>query len=65
MAPRQLGRAALACDDDGVQARQDGPVRLLEQEGLTYYFEHGRSEVVLAITDMPGVSPMSMSILYS
>jgi type VI secretion system secreted protein VgrG len=32
--------------------------RLLEDEGLTYYFEHGQDQVVLAITDKPGVSPM-------
>jgi type VI secretion system secreted protein VgrG len=32
--------------------------RLLEAEGLSYYFEHGRDQVTLAITDMPGVSPM-------
>jgi len=32
--------------------------RLLEDEGLTYYFEHGRDQVVLTITDLPGVSPM-------
>jgi type VI secretion system secreted protein VgrG len=32
--------------------------RLLEDEGLSYYFEHGQDQVVLAITDQPGVSPM-------
>ncbi len=32
--------------------------RLLEDEGLTYYFEHAQDQVVLAITDLPGVSPM-------
>jgi type VI secretion system secreted protein VgrG len=32
--------------------------RLLEQEGLSYGFEHGRDQVVLAITDRPGVSPL-------
>lgn len=32
--------------------------RLLEAEGLSYYFEHGRSEAVFAITDKAGVSPM-------
>lgn len=32
--------------------------RLLEHEGLSYTFEHGRDEVVFAITDRPGVSPM-------
>jgi len=31
---------------------------LLEDEGLSYYFEHAQGEVVLAITDMPGVSPL-------
>jgi type VI secretion system secreted protein VgrG len=31
--------------------------RLLEQEGLSYYFEHAGDQVVLAITDKPGVSP--------
>lgn len=32
--------------------------RLLEDEGLSYTFEHGRSEVVLCITDGPGVAPL-------
>src|SRR5580704_11805462 len=32
--------------------------RLLKVEGLSYYFEHGQSEVTLAITDLPGVSPL-------
>jgi type VI secretion system secreted protein VgrG len=32
--------------------------RLLEGEGLTYAFEHGRDEGVLAVTDRPGVSPL-------
>jgi type VI secretion system secreted protein VgrG len=36
----------------------DFVARLLEDEGLTYYFEHAQDQVVLAITDMPGVSPM-------
>ncbi len=31
--------------------------RLLEAHGLSYVFEHGRDEVILAITDRPGVSP--------
>jgi type VI secretion system secreted protein VgrG len=32
--------------------------RLLEEEGLSYYFEQGQDQVILAITDMPGVSPL-------
>jgi type VI secretion system secreted protein VgrG len=32
--------------------------RLLEDEGLTYSFEHALDQVVLAITDTPGVSPL-------
>lgn len=36
----------------------DFVARLLEAEGLTYYFEHGRDQEVFAITDKPGVSPM-------
>jgi type VI secretion system secreted protein VgrG len=36
----------------------DFVARLLEDEGLSYYFEHAQDQVVLAITDMPGVSPM-------
>jgi type VI secretion system secreted protein VgrG len=32
--------------------------RLLEDEGLSYVFEHGRDEVTLAITDRPGHAPM-------
>ena len=36
----------------------DFVARLLEAEGLSYYFEHARDQVTFAITDMPGVSPM-------
>jgi type VI secretion system secreted protein VgrG len=36
----------------------DFVARLLEDEGLTYLFEHGRDEVTLAITDAPGHAPM-------
>ncbi len=36
----------------------DFMARLLEDEGLSYYFEHGQDQVVLAITDMPGLSPL-------
>ena len=36
----------------------DFVARLLEEEGLSYVFEHGRDEVTLAITDAPGRSPM-------
>ena len=36
----------------------DFMARLLEDEGLSYYYEHGHDQVVLAITDTPGVSPM-------
>ena len=32
--------------------------RLLEDEGLSYLFEHGRDQCVFAITDNPGRSPM-------
>jgi type VI secretion system secreted protein VgrG len=36
----------------------DFVARLLEDEGLSYDFEHARDEAVFAITDKPGVSPM-------
>ena len=36
----------------------DFVARLLEEEGLSYYFEHGRDQGVFAITDTPGDSPM-------
>ncbi|APR87636.1 VgrG protein [Minicystis rosea] len=36
----------------------DFVARLLEDEGLSYVFEHGRDEVTLAITDRPGHAPM-------
>ena len=36
----------------------DFVARLLEDEGLSYLFEHGRDEVTLSITDAPGRAPM-------
>lgn len=35
--------------------------RLLEHEGLTYYFEHGRDAAVMVITDTPGQDPLHES----
>ncbi|NUP06866.1 MAG: type VI secretion system tip protein VgrG [Polyangiaceae bacterium] len=32
--------------------------RLLEEEGLTYYFEHEERQVVMTITDRPGFVPL-------
>jgi type VI secretion system secreted protein VgrG len=36
----------------------DFVARLLEDEGLSYYFEHGADQGVFTITDNPGLSPM-------
>jgi type VI secretion system secreted protein VgrG len=36
----------------------DFVARLLEEEGLSYYFEHAADQCVLTVTDNPGLSPM-------
>ena len=36
----------------------DFVARLLEHEGITYYFEHGKDSVVMVLTDSPGQDPL-------